>query len=205
MGKPVQAGEAGLPGFPVSRKDTMRQVSVRDCRAGDRRWIASVYRDYLNDLAASATGLFPTLPEVGHREPDQLHTWFAEANTQVLTVLYADEPVGFAKIKLLPPRLGSVAAGSGSSTRASEAPEFSMAEFFIGRAYRRRGFGAQAVRLILDRFTGRWLISELLRNEPAVHFWRRVVGAYTGGAYQEVIADGEVRQRFQSGARRRMD
>ena len=41
------------------------------------------------------------------------------------------------------------------------------------------------------------------RNEPAVHFWRRVVGLYTGGAYQEAIHDGEVRQRFQSGARRR--
>lgn len=180
----------------------MLQVSVRDCRDEDRRWIASVYRDYLNDLAASATGLFPALPEVGHREPDQLHTWFADANTQVLTVLYGDEPVGFAKIKLLPQRLKSAVAGASSSPRATEAPEFSMAEFFIVRVHRRRGFGAQAVRLILDRFTGRWLISELLRNAAAVHFWRRVVGAYTGGAYQEAIADGEVRQRFQSGARR---
>ncbi len=171
----------------------MRQVSVRDCRDEDRRWIASVYRDYLNDLAASATGLFPTLPEVGHREPDQLHTWFADSNTQVLTVLYGDEPVGFAKITLLRARLKS----------AAEAPEFSMAEFFVARAHRRRGFGAQAVRLILDRFTGRWLISELLRNQPAVHFWRRVVATYTDGAYQEAIVDGEVRQRFQSGARRR--
>jgi predicted acetyltransferase len=180
----------------------MLQVSVRDCRDEDRRWIASVYRDYLNDLAASATGLFPALPEVGHREPDQLHTWFADANTQVLTVLYGDEPVGFAKIKLLRTRVKS-AAGGGSSARAVEAPEFSMAEFFIARVHRRRGFGAQAVRLILDRFTGCWLISELLRNAPAVHFWRRVVGAYTGGAYQEAIVDGEVHQRFQSGARRR--
>lgn len=180
----------------------MRQVSVRDCRDEDRRWIASVYRDYLNDLAASATGLFPALPEVGHREPDQLHNWFADANTQVLTVLYGDEPVGFAKIKLERAGLRSAAARS-STAPALQAPEFSMAEFFIARPHRRRGFGAQAVRLILDRFTGRWLISELLRNEPAVHFWRRVVGAYTGGAYQEAIADGEVRQRFQSGARRR--
>jgi predicted acetyltransferase len=181
----------------------MGQVSVRDCRDEDRRWIASVYRDYLNDLAASATGLFPALPEFGHREPDQLQTWFADANTQVLTVLYADEPVGFAKIKLLRTPAASPAKGPRPEGRGTEAPEFSMAEFFIARAHRRRGFGAQAVRLILDRFTGGWLICELLRNEPAVHFWRRVVGAYTGGAYQEAILDGEVRQRFQSGPRGR--
>ena len=78
-----------------------------------------------------------------------------------------------------------------------------MAEFFIAPPWRRRGIGAQAVRLILDRFTGRWLISELLRNESAVRFWRRVVGTYTGGAYQEAVVDGEVHQRFESGARRR--
>lgn len=180
----------------------MRQVSVRDCRDQDRRWIASVYRDYLNDLAVSATGLFPALPEFGHREPDQLHNWFADTDTRVLTVLYNDQPVGFAKIKLMRrPRAG--AAGSGSSAPAADTPEFSMAEFFIDRGHRRRGIGAQAVRLILDRFTGRWLITELLRNEPAVQFWRRVVGAYTGGAYQEAIVEGEVRQRFQSGSRGR--
>jgi len=181
----------------------MPQVSVRDCRDEDRRWIASVYRDYLNDLGASATGLFPALPEVGHREPDQLHTWFAEANAQVLTVLYGDQPVGFAKIKLLRTRPKAVAAGSSRGALSGEAPEFAMAEFFIARDYRRRGVGAQAVRLILDRFRGRWLISELLRNEPAVQFWRRVVGTYTGGAYQEAIDNGEVRQRFQSGAPQR--
>ncbi len=204
----------------------MQQVSVRDCRDEDRRWIAGIYRDYLNDLAASATGLFPTLPEFGHREPDQLSGWFAAADTRVLTVLYSEEPVGFAKIKLLnlraQPSGGRAAAaaatrerGAGTSeaattpaaaTAASSAPlpEFSMAEFFIARSWRRRGIGAQAVRLILDRFTGRWLISELLRNDTAVRFWRRVVGTYTGGAYQESVVDGEVRQRFQSGTRRRV-
>ena len=68
---------------------------------------------------------------------------------------------------------------------ASAAPEFSMAEFFIARPWRRRGIGAQAVRLMLDRFTGRWLITEHLRNTAAVKFWRRVVAAYTGSKYQE--------------------
>jgi predicted acetyltransferase len=181
----------------------MLQVSVRACRDEDRRWIGSVYREYLNDLAASATGLFPALPEVGHREPDQLHSWFGDATTQVLTVLYGDEPVGFAKIKLLNARIAG-GAGTAPAGSAREAPQFSMTEFFIARPWRRRGIGAQAVRLILDRFTGRWLISELSRNDPAVRFWRRVVGTYTAGAYEESVVDGEVRQRFESGARRRL-
>jgi predicted acetyltransferase len=77
-----------------------------------------------------------------------------------------------------------------------------MADFFIARAWRRRGIGAQAVRLILDRFEGAWSITEHLRNDPAVQFWRQVVGGYTAGKYQERIVNGEVQQRFASGPRR---
>ncbi|MFI4914611.1 MAG: GNAT family N-acetyltransferase, partial [Steroidobacterales bacterium] len=77
------------------------------------------------------------------------------------------------------------------------------AEFFIARGWRRRGIGQEAVRLLLDRFTGRWQITEFQRNAGAVQFWRRVVADYTDGRYQERIANGEVEQRFDSGSRRR--
>jgi hypothetical protein len=56
------------------------------------------------------------------------------------------------------------------------------------------------VQLILNRFAGRWEITEYLRNPTAVSFWRRVVALYTQGNYQERIVNGEVRQIFQSGA-----
>ena len=68
----------------------------------------------------------------------------------------------------------------------------------MARAQRRLGVGATAVQLILSRFAGRWEITEYLRNADAVNFWRRVVAAYTRGAYQERIVNGEVRQVFDS-------
>jgi ribosomal protein S18 acetylase RimI-like enzyme len=176
----------------------MPQVSVRDSREDDRAWIRSVYRDYLLDLAPSATGLYPMLGEAGQREADPAAGLFADANAHVLTVCYAEERAGFAKINAMPrPRRAAAPAA------AAALPEFSMAEFFIARGWRRRGIGSQAVRLILDRFTGRWLITEHVRNDSAVRFWRHVVMAYTGGAYQERIVNGEVQQRFVSGGNRR--
>ena len=75
-----------------------------------------------------------------------------------------------------------------------------MAEFFITRARRRLGIGATAVRLIFSRFTGRWEITEYLRNTNAVSFWRRVVASYTLGNYRERVVNGEVRQTFESGS-----
>jgi predicted acetyltransferase len=187
------------------------QVSLRDSRSArnDRRWIEGVYRDYLNDLAPAATGIFPALGEVGHREPDLLASGFGDRSTQVLTILYSDEPVGFAMVRRSPTAAAGViagAAGAGAVSGAApavDAAEFSMAEFFIARPWRRRGIGAQAVRLLFDRFDGRWLISEHVRNTVAVNFWRRVVSAYTRGQYQERIVDGEVHQRFVSGPQRR--
>jgi predicted acetyltransferase len=176
----------------------MPQVTLRDGRSvrTDRSWIEGVYRDYLNDLSPSATGLFPTLGEVGHREPDQLQRWFDDRTAQVLTILYSEGPVGFAMVV----RRRSAPSGGVSPPAA---PEFSMAEFFIARAWRRRGIGAEAVRLLFDRFAGQWLISEHVRNTAAVKFWRRVVSGYTNGKYQERVLNGEVQQHFTSGPQRR--
>ena len=166
-------------------------ISVRDTRPSrsDRQWLESVYRDYLNDLAPLGTGLFPALPEFGHREPDQLASWFADSSAQLLTILKDDQPVGFAMV-----RSGQMIAGRGNI-------DFTMAEFFIARPWRRRGVGQEAVRLIFDRFAGHWHIMEYLRNPQAIAFWRRVVGAYTAGQYQERGGNGEIHQYFSSGAR----
>lgn len=146
------------------------------------------------DLAPSATGLYPALPDVAQREPDEWARFFSDQDAHVLAVCYDDQPVGFAKIS----RARGAPAASGASPAA-----FSMSEFFIARPWRRRGIGAQAVRLILDRFEGAWLITEHLRNDVAVRFWRHVVRAYTGGKYQERVVNGEVQQRFESARRRK--
>ncbi len=175
-------------------------VSVRDARntESDRLWIQSVYRDYLDDLAPG-TGTFPALGEVGHREPDQLLRWFGDPNSFPLVILRSSQPVGFALVVRGGTGIGPApAAAPGSQPRP--AIDYRMAEFFIARAMRRLGIGATAVRLIFSRFTGRWEITEYLRNTSAVSFWRRVVASYTRGNYLERIVNGEVRQTFESGA-----
>jgi predicted acetyltransferase len=167
---------------------------VRDARTSesDRRWIQSVYRDYLDDLAPD-TGVFPVLGEVGHREPDQIQRWFGDPHALPLTILKASEPVGFAMVARTLKHPGLV----------QPRVDYRMAEFFIARTRRRLGIGQMAVQLILNRFAGRWEITEYLRNAGAVDFWRRVVASYTRGSYQERIVNGEVRQVFESGVRKR--
>lgn len=164
-------------------------VSIRDAKgsADDRTWIQSVYREYLNDLSALNTGIFPVLGEFGHREPDLLARWFADDRSHPLLILKAERPAGFALV-VRPQPMASV-----------QPPiDFRMSEFFVLRKHRRLGVGRDAATLILNRFAGQWEVTEYLRNTGAVSFWRRVISAYTRGRYTERVVDGEVRQVFRT-------
>lgn len=169
-------------------------VSVRDARgnARDREWIESVYRDYLDDLSPLNTGVFSatSLGEIGYSPQDQLSRWFGDAAVNPLVIVRGAEPVGFAMV------------AQGGAAPGRPPVDYRMAEFFVTRTFRRRGVGRSAVEIILNRFAGKWEITEYLRNPVAVSFWRRVVAAYTQGRYQERVMNGEVRQVFESGAQR---
>jgi predicted acetyltransferase len=169
-------------------------ISVRDARGAirDREWIESVYRDYLDDLSPLNTGVFSvtSLGEIGYSESDQLARWFGDSSVNPLVIVRGADLVGFAM----------VARGGNSPDRSPV--DYRMAEFFVTRAHRRRGVGRFAVELILNRFAGRWEITEYLRNPVAVAFWRGVVANYTRGRFQERVTNGEVRQVFESGAQR---
>lgn len=167
-------------------------VSIRDAKGSpdDRQWIQSVYREYLDDLSALNTGIFPVLGEFGQREPDLLARWFADDRSHPLLILKSEQPAGFALVVRPQP-----------SPRANPPIDYRMSEFFVLTKHRRLGVGRDAATLIFNRFAGQWEVTEYLLNAGAVTFWRRVIMAYTKGRYTERVADGEVRQVFRTAGR----
>lgn len=65
-----------------------------------------------------------------------------------------------------------------------------MEEFFIMRRFRRKGIGRSMAFQAFDTFAGYWEVSEVMTNQPAIQFWRQVIGDYTGGKYQETTRKG---------------
>ena len=168
-------------------------VCLRDANAApeDQNWIRTVYHEYVDELAAvasSSTGVFPLFGEHGPRDAELLARWFRDKRSHPLMILDGPQPVGFALVSrpLMP--------------ASASPPEYRLADFFIRRAFRRRGVGRVAAALIFGRFSGRWLITENATNGDAVTFWRTVLRDYTAGRYEERFADGEVRQTFDSPA-----
>ena len=64
-----------------------------------------------------------------------------------------------------------------------------VAELFVMRRYRRRGVGELVARWLFDRFRGPWEVRQKAENVAATAFWRRAIGRYTNGRFDEVMWD----------------
>jgi predicted acetyltransferase len=164
-------------------------VSIRDVRSStkDRRWIQSVYGEYLDSLSDLNTGLFSVIGAENPREDEIFANWFSNDQTHPLVIVQGVESVGFALVTR--PRIPAVTGTT---------PGFRMSEFFIRRQHRRIGIGREAATLIFDRFAGEWEIVEYQRHPGSVAFWRRVLTVYCAGDFKEHSRNGEVQQRFKS-------
>jgi predicted acetyltransferase len=165
-------------------------VSIRDAQNSpqDQLWIQRQYPEYLNDLSdlSMNTGMFPAYRE---REAELMARWFADDSAHPLVILKDDRLAGFALVSR-PPR------------NQREQIDFCMAEFFVTSSSRRLGVGRDAAKLIFNRFSGAWQVTEFLYNKPAVAFWRATVADYTNGQFRETLVQDEVRQVFRSGKNR---
>jgi predicted acetyltransferase len=55
-----------------------------------------------------------------------------------------------------------------------------MAEFFILRAYRRRGIGTNVAHILWKRLSGQWEVRVMHSNVPAQLFWANAIAKFTG-------------------------
>ena len=64
--------------------------------------------------------------------------------------------------------------------------DYSIAEFFIMRKYRKKGIGKHVAFELFDRFRGKWYVGQYVTNTPAHEFWRKIIAEYTDGQFSEV-------------------
>ncbi len=161
-------------------------VSLRDASHSplDRAWIERCYEEFLGDLAADQTGVFPSAMVTGQSVSDLLDVWFRDEHCTPFVIMRENDQAGFALVQ-------RTAAGPGQL-------KFRLSEFFVREPFRRLGVGREAAKLLFTRFSGNWTVVEQARNVPAVEFWRRIIGAYTGGRFEERVGHGEVQHSFQS-------
>lgn len=131
----------------------------------DLRALEHLYPLYLHDLSAFTDHY--RLDEDGRWTPYYLDDWRArgpECSTLILRIDGA--AAGFAWVSAPP------------FPYMPQDVDYRLCEFFVAKPFRRAGQGARFAQEILARFPGSWQLEVVLRNEPALLFWRRLLEPY---------------------------
>jgi predicted acetyltransferase len=124
---------------------------------------------------------------------EHLHLYWVEPGRYPFLVQVDGKNAGFVLVRQMSFEAEGLTGDNlpiGSSPAGGPLTAHSIAEFFIMRKYRRQKVGQQVAWWILDRFPGRWLVSEVAENLPAQDFWRKIISEYTNGNYHEVQLPG---------------
>lgn len=73
-----------------------------------------------------------------------------------------------------------------TGTNLNGEKQYSIAEFFILKKYRRKSIGKRAAFEIFNTFYGEWKIGQIESNIPAYRFWVNTISDYTNGNFNEI-------------------
>jgi predicted acetyltransferase len=65
--------------------------------------------------------------------------------------------------------------------------DWNMAQFFVMAKFQKQGLGKRFTHQVFDEFKGLWAVNVIPENLGALQFWRKTVGAYTQGNFQEAM------------------
>ncbi len=107
--------------------------------------------------------------------------------------LYWSEPDRHPFLVKIDGKLAGFALVKKGSEISGRNDVWDMAEFFLARGYRRRGFGTQIASSIWNQLPGAWEVRVMEANVSALDFWGHAVSNFAGELIQpaEVEKDGE--------------
>jgi predicted acetyltransferase len=149
-------------------------VRVVAASSGDAELLRALFELYVYDfsellaLDVDSDGRFRTPP---------LDRYWSDPACHAFLVWVEDKLAGFALIH--------------ERSRLTGEDRHDVAEFFVLRRYRRRGVGERVAISLFERFGGRWEVRQKPENTAATAFWRRVIGRYTGGRFEELTWDDD--------------
>ena len=137
------------------------EIDIVRATTADLPVVANMFQLYIHDFSEfwfdQAQGELGT--DGLYELPDNLHTYWEDADRVALLLKRAGHLVGFALLN--------------GHAHSGEPVDWNMGEFFILRKHRRSGVGTSAAQAVFARFPGRWEAAVARRNTGALAFWRR--------------------------------
>ncbi len=96
--------------------------------------------------------------------------------------LYWSEPARYPFLVRVDGKLAGFVLVKKSEGVAGRGVVWDVAEFFVLRAYRRRGVGTRVAHEMWRRFAGQWEVRVMEENPSALRFWAAAVARFRGEA-----------------------
>jgi len=148
-------------------------VQVTEASNDDRVRLAALFELYVYDFS-EMLGL--DVEEDGRFHAPPLDAYWSDPRSHAFLIRADGKLAGFALVQE-------------RSRLTGDETVRDVAEFFVLRRYRRRGVGEIAARWLFDRFRGPWEVRQKPDNVAATAFWRRAIGRYANGEFDEVVWD----------------
>jgi predicted acetyltransferase len=103
--------------------------------------------------------------------------------------LYWSEPERFPFLVKVDGKLAGFVFVKRASGIVHAGEIWDMAEFFIVRAYRRRGIGSRVAHAVWARFPGRWEVRVMESNRAAGGFWMKAIAGFVDGQVEPVVIE----------------
>jgi predicted acetyltransferase len=155
-------------------------IELIKASAAHKQVIANLMQFYQYDFS-EYTGSDPG-PNGLFNEYPHLEVYWTEENQRFPYIIkQEDKYIGFVLVRIID---------------TGEKSYFSIAEFFILRKYRLKGFGRLAAEQVFNIHRGNWEVYQMGANMTAQAFWRKTITAYTKGKYEERLENGRTIQCF---------
>jgi predicted acetyltransferase len=145
---------------------TQPNITIRKAAPEDRLPLSRMLELYQYDLSHIWDQDLDANGEYGY----VLDRYWTDARCHVFVVLVDYQYAGFALVD------GAVKVGSSG---------FWMDQFFILQKYRCAGAGKALARAVFDALPGSWEVGQMLNNERAQIFWRKIIDDYNTGHFME--------------------
>ena len=131
---------------------TLRLVTDKD-----RVLLRNLFNYFIHDLASYDNDA--KLNKSGTFALDAFAQYIHHPGLKTFLIYFEEEIAGFIVISI-PPYF------------SKSKDLYQVQHLFVLNGYRRRNIGSEAAEQVIQKYRGKWSISQIESNEPAINFWR---------------------------------
>lgn len=149
------------------------EVELRPVRYAEKDLLSNLYQFYHYEFSPYTE---EDLNEDGRFDSNIDYFWEGDHRWNPYFIMLSGKIAGFAVVLF-------------ENLDTDPDPTHVIYDFMVLPKYRRTGVGSAAAQKAFALFKADWAVAQMEKNTPAISFWRKVIGEFTGDAFKETYRE----------------